>query len=288
MTARSLAPLGPRSLLWRYAADWRALFPGPAAGLLQLAHPALGAGVAEHSAFFDEPAERISRSVPQIWATIFASDGASNGRRIRDLHRDISGVDHAGRAYHALDPDTFWWAHATFTWEIFRSIELYHPRRLDAAQCEQLYAETVTWYSRYAVSMRPVPRDYAAFRAKFDAICREQLEPTPAVVRAIEVMRGTLPVLPRDLTVAPLVNVLSTPIGRVVVRGTLPAVVRERLGMPWSLRDAATMHAFRTSITTGFSVVPRRLNSLGMQTTQRYVGARTRTQRPQPATNTAR
>ena len=27
--------------------------------------------------------------------------------------------------YHAMDPETFWRAHATFTWEIFRPVELF-------------------------------------------------------------------------------------------------------------------------------------------------------------------
>src|SRR5919109_4607195 len=71
-SARSAAaaPLGPDSLLWRYAADLRSLLPGAAAGLMQLMHPGIGAAVAEHSAFFDAPFDRIYRSVPQIWATI--------------------------------------------------------------------------------------------------------------------------------------------------------------------------------------------------------------------------
>ena len=54
-------------------------------------HRELGAGVSGHSDFFDAPFDRINRSVPQIWATIFESDRDARGRRIRDLHRDIKG-----------------------------------------------------------------------------------------------------------------------------------------------------------------------------------------------------
>ncbi|WP_245623262.1 oxygenase MpaB family protein [Spirillospora albida] len=108
------APLGPGTLLWRHAADLRSLLPGAAAGLLQLLHPGIGAGVSEHSAFFDAPFDRIHRSVPQIWATILAPDGADRARAIRDLHRGVGGVDEHARRYHALEPGTFWWAHATF------------------------------------------------------------------------------------------------------------------------------------------------------------------------------
>jgi hypothetical protein len=68
------------------------LMTGTSAGVLQLLHPGLGAGVTDHSAFFTEPWARILRSIPQIWGTIFATDaddGDTRGRAIRDLHPDI-------------------------------------------------------------------------------------------------------------------------------------------------------------------------------------------------------
>src|SRR3546814_20580729 len=90
--------------------------------------PHLGQGVEEHSAFFSEPWDRIHRSVPRIWATIFADDADQRGRNIRDLHKGIRGTDPHGRRYHALDPDTYWWAHATFTWEMFQPADTWDHR----------------------------------------------------------------------------------------------------------------------------------------------------------------
>ena len=66
------APLGPGSLLWSIAGDPRGLIPGTAAGLMQLMLPGLGAGVTDHSNFFDDPYDRIFRSIPYIWGSIFA------------------------------------------------------------------------------------------------------------------------------------------------------------------------------------------------------------------------
>ena len=178
------APVGPGSLLWETASDPRSMLTGTAAGIMQLMLPGLGAGVSEHSNFFDDPFDRIFRSIPYIWGSIFAEDedqGAARGRQIRDFHPDIKGTDHQGRRYHALDPEVFWWAHATFTWEMFRARELYFPIPLRRSEKERLYAETVTWYRRYGVSDRPVPRTYAAFCARFEEICRQDLELTPAV-----------------------------------------------------------------------------------------------------------
>src|SRR5690348_6571815 len=93
------APIGPGSMLWSIAGDPRSLLTGTAAGIMQLMLPGLGAGVTDHSNFFDDPYDRIFRSVPFIWGSIF-SEGAeadTRGRQIRDFHPDIKGTDHHGR-----------------------------------------------------------------------------------------------------------------------------------------------------------------------------------------------
>lgn len=265
------APLGPGSVLWRIAGDGRGLLTGTAAGVLQLLHPALGAGVTDHSAFFAEPWARIIRSVPQIWGTIFATDehaGERRGRAIRDLHPDIRGVDHQGRRYHALDPDVFWWAHATFTWEFLRAAELFFPLPLTRAEKEQLYAETVTWYRRYGVSDRPVPLDLAAFEARFAEICAQELELTPAAEWVLHPPGSApeLPPVPLPGALRPAEPVITWLRGenlRLVTLGALPDVVRRRFAIPWSSRDrlafAATALAFRS---IGATVGPRAFDVL--------------------------
>src|ERR1700742_3807335 len=89
------APLGPGSLLWQTAGDPRSLLTGSKAGIMQLMLPGLGAGVTDHSNFFDNPHDRILRSIPAIWRTIFVTghgsdaetdDPGRRGRSIRDLH----------------------------------------------------------------------------------------------------------------------------------------------------------------------------------------------------------
>ena len=246
------APLGPGSLLWSIAGDPRSLLPGPAAGLMQLMLPGLGAGVTDHSNFFDDPYDRIFRSIPYIWGSIFAADedeGAARGRTIRDFHPDIKGVDHHGERYHALDPDIFWWAHATFTWEFFRARELFFARPLRRAEQVRLYAETVTWYRRYGVSDRVVPRTLDAFRERFDRACRTELELTPAAQwvfdRSEDPANRAEPVrLPGPLApLEPLANQLGAGLQRVLVYGSMPDAVRRRFGFAWSHADRASFAA---------------------------------------------
>ncbi|MGB3055410.1 MAG: oxygenase MpaB family protein [Acidimicrobiales bacterium] len=252
------APLGPGSLLWETAGDPRSLIPGTGAGILQLMLPSLGAAVTDHSDFFSDPYDRIFRSIPYIWGSIFAPDdveGDRRGREIRDFHPDIKGVDAEGRRYHALDPDTYWWAHATFTWEFFRARELYFPWPLNRAQRNQMYAESVTWYRRYGVSERPVPATYDAFLARFDEICRHELELTPAVQWVLDPSANPATGAQRISLPGPFTALSGfatdrmSDLLRVTVYGNLPDVVRRRFDMRWTHQDriafAAVCAGFR-------------------------------------------
>src|SRR5579864_8795149 len=145
--------LGPDSLLWRWAGDTRIAFMGGTIGLLQLMHPAIGAGVLEHSDFFGDPYGRVFRSLPRILGVVYdGPEAAATGRQVRDFHGAIKGVDSRGINYHALDPPTFWWAHATFQYMTEQVADRFDRHRLTPGEREQLYQEGIEWYLRYGVS----------------------------------------------------------------------------------------------------------------------------------------
>lgn len=252
------APLHRGSLLWRIATDWRSGLPGFSAGLMQLMWPHLGQGVEDHSAFFTEPFDRIRRSVPQIWATILDDDAEEKGRAIRDLHRDIKGVDRHGERYHALDPETFWWAHATFTWEMFETTRRWNHRGLARRRKERLYQETVTWYRRYGVSDRIVPVDYRSFSRRFDEICRHELEMTPTASRAIDMALNDRIEAPPDIPAAlsEITSIGMTPIMRAIAIGGLPPIVRTRFDIPFPPADQAVLAAVTVAVRNLGQVIP--------------------------------
>ena len=243
-------PLTPESLLWRYAGDRRLALTGLSAGILQLLHPAIGAGVSEHSDFFHDPWDRIMRSVPQILGVIYSRDPEALGRRVRDRHRSIKGLDHQGRPYRALEPATFWWAHATFQHAVKQVVDRFDRHRLSAAEQESLYLDGVEWFRRYGVNMRPVPPDYVAFRAEWQRQCREVLEMTPAAERAIDITlharTGELPFLPT--WTRPLQPLVVTPLLRLTAIGGLPDAVRKRLGIPWRRDEEAEYRAVQLAV----------------------------------------
>ena len=108
-------PLGPQSLVWRYFGDNRMFLIGPRPAVLQNMLAELGQGVLDHSVFFDDTAARVKRSLPPIFMTVYGSDDDNPGQQVRDFHTEIKGTMPRRRArYHALDPETYFWAHATF------------------------------------------------------------------------------------------------------------------------------------------------------------------------------
>jgi len=225
-------------------------FTGLSAGILQLLHPAIGAGVVEHSNFFDDPWDRIIRSIPQIMGVIYDPAPEALGHRVRDFHRPIKGVDHQGRPYSALAPETYWWAHATFQNAVEQVADRFDARRLGPAEREELYRDGVEWYRRYGVSMRPVPPSYADYQAKWDANLREVLEMTPAAERAIDMAlhsRSTdVPFLPG--WTRPFHPLFVTPVLRLTAIGALPAVVRTRFSIPWGIDDEIQYRVFQTGL----------------------------------------
>ena len=256
--------IGPGSLLWRWAGDARIGFLGGTIGLLQLLHPAIGAGVTEHSDFFNDPFDRIARSLPNILGVIYdGPQGEATGKKVRDFHRDIKGVDAAGRRYHALDPATYWWAHATFQFMAEQVAERFDSHWLTMAEREQLYREGVEWYRRYGVSDRVVPSDYPAFRVEWDRVCNEVLEMNAAAAWVLESLHSTrtlpgpsLPAIGKAVLRFAPTRRFGMHGARLVTVGGLPRVVRKRFDIPWSRQDAIELALLERTVQRAWPLVP--------------------------------
>ncbi|HUC03825.1 MAG TPA: oxygenase MpaB family protein [Acidimicrobiales bacterium] len=256
--------LGPDSLLWRWAGDSRIAFLGGTIGLLQLMHPAIGAGVMEHSDFFGDPYGRVFRSLPRILGAVYDGPAAAaTGREVRDFHRDIKGVDATGRRYHALDPATFWWAHATFQFMAEQVGDRFDVHRITPAERDELYLDGVEWYRRYGVSDRAVPPTRAAFQVAWDDICTNVLEMNPAAAFVLELLEhiepprltGVLRPFSGLLALPPWRRLATVPL-RIAAIGGLPAVVRERFGLPWSRQDQLQLSALELVVAQAWPFVP--------------------------------
>lgn len=251
-------PLGPESLTWDTAGDLRSALLIIRAGVLQAMHPAVGAALMEHSDVFENQWNRLLRSIPPILGTIYGGERAARiGARVRDFHTGVSGVDGAGRAYHALSPDVFFWTHATFFESQIAMRELYAvPLRRD--EKERLYQESIRWYATYGVTLRPVPPDYAAFERYWDAMLRDTLEVTEPVRWTFSpAARAAPPPFPwLDGLPWALLRPVVVDGSNWVARGTLPVIIRERIGLDWSAADERRLRVFRAAVRGTFAVIP--------------------------------
>lgn len=237
-------PLGPDSLVWKYFGDNRMYLIGPRPAVLQNMLAELGQGVLDHSVFFDDTAARVKRSIPPIMTTVYGSDDDHPGTQVRDFHRDIKGDMPSGDRYHALDPETYFWAHATFVEQVLYFADTF-VKRLTDAEKERIYLESKTWYRRYGVSDRPMPADYADFVEYWDRMMNEIVVAHQTarygvgyVTKGFPKPKGVAPLVWR--VVAPLFN----PVAAFLTTGGLPPRARDLLELPWTDRQEKAYQAF--------------------------------------------
>lgn len=254
-------PLGPDSLTWRYFGDWRGMLQGPWAGSMQNMHPQLGAAVEDHSTFFRERWPRLLRSLYPIGGVVFDGDRAPvTGAEVRDYHVNIKGVDAAGRRYHALNPDVFYWAHATFFVGTIHVAERFCGG-LTEAQKRQLFDEHVQWYRMYGMSMRPVPASWEEFQVYWDHMCCNVLENNFAARAVLDLTELPKPPFAQRVPdrLWALQRKLLVPFFVWVTVGLYDPPVRTLMGYQWSRRDEWLHRRFGDLVRLIFALVPRRM-----------------------------
>lgn len=258
-------PFEPGSLLWDIAGDVRLLLSLPAALVLQVAHPAVGAGVDEHSVFRTDPWGRAERSLDSLQLWVYGGEQAlEEGRRLRRLHRTISGTDTRGRPYHALAPAPYAWVHAT-AYPVFLRAAQYLSHPFDERDERRLYDELLHLGAILGIKQRDMPRTPEDLWPYFDTMVREELERTPVVAELLDPRR---PIPPPDGAGALLRRtwpVLRPPLARLhvfVTTGLLPPAVREHLGLAWTARDERGLRRLGAVVRTVVPLLPERLRYL--------------------------
>jgi uncharacterized protein (DUF2236 family) len=265
-------PLDPDGLLWKHFGRLPAhrLTNGLREAMLQNMHPELAAGVEYHSVFFEDPIARGQRSIGPIMSVVYGGETSHAwGKLIRGFHRPIKGIDKYGRPYRALNPHTFFWAHATFVEDTITGREL-TGFPLSAADKQALYLESIDWYRLFGVSMRPVPPDYDAFQEYWEQMINNVLEDSRPIREGFRMHRtAPPPSLPRLSTRANAVlgpyvlkPLLQAPAMRFMLwltRASLPPVIRERLCLEWTAVDELKYQAHRKAVHAFLLALPDEL-----------------------------
>ena len=253
---------GPASEAWRLNREAMLLLgAGPRALLLQIAHPLVAAGVADHSDFRADPWRRLRGTLRSYLAIVYGTSDAARAeiRRLNTLHRSITGP-----GYTARDPALSLWVHATLVDSTLVAADAW-LERVPRQRAEAFYAETRPIGRAFGIPDAMLPNDLDAF----DAYVDDQLAPGGPV---------TVGPLARDLAQTILHPPLPGVLGRLPVPtaaydwtmwpsvGLLPPDVREAFGLPWGSRErlvsawlVAAWKAWRPALPRSFRQMPQAL-----------------------------
>jgi uncharacterized protein (DUF2236 family) len=227
-------PFTADRVIWQVHRELALLLGAGRALLLQVAHPLVAAGVADHSRFERDPIGRLMRTLDPMYRLVFGSArGAETATaQLRRVHARVRGVlgeavgaYPAGTLYDAADPALRLWVHATLIDTTLQvHARLVHP--LSAEEERRYYADSVELAHRLDVPEAVIPPTPAAFRRYVDEVLEgDTLAVGPTARRlATEIFRPSA--APALRIIGPLVELVSV--------GLLPARVRAMYGYPWS------------------------------------------------------
>ena len=199
------------------------LFGGGRAVLMQIAHPSVAKGVAEHSDFERDPFGRLIATLNAMTAVVFGTKEQS-ARAVAGMKAVHDRV--TGEGYRASDPELLHWVYATL---IDTALEMHRRflRPLGAAEAERFYEESVVVAEVLGVPLSIQPPTLPAFQ-QYVAHMVDTLDVGDDARRlARSVLRPPAP-LPARPVVEPVFLVM-----RQLTAGLLPSRLREGFGLTW-------------------------------------------------------
>ena len=156
---------GPNAIAWRVHGDVTSMMVGGIAGLLlQMLHPAVLAGVWDHSNFRADMHGRLRRTARFIALTTYGGreDAEAVIARVRRIHDGVSGRLPDGRAYAANDPALLAWVHVTEATSFLDAWIRYADPMMSAADQDRYFLEMGR--VAQALGADPIPRTRAEAR----------------------------------------------------------------------------------------------------------------------------
>ena len=223
---------------------------GARAILLQLANPAVGAGVAAHSDFASRPLERLHATLTFCYAQAYGTpaDKQAVARRVNAAHGPVTGTAASGApAYSAFDPRLQLWVAATLYDTAAQVHDLvFGP--LGPAEADELYAEYAVIGTALQMPAELWPENRAAFRSWFDS----EVGALTVSQDAQAVARQLLAFASAPLWVRGLM-----PTVRLVTAGLLPERLRAAYGFHWTPRQQRRFDRLSRILRVLWPAVPR-------------------------------
>ncbi len=171
VTRRSDGLFGPDSVTWRVHGDVTSMMVGGIAGLLlQMLHPAVLAGVWDHSNFRADMHGRLRRTARFIALTTYGGRDEAEAviTRVRSIHDRVRGTLPNGPPYAANDPSLLAWVHVTEATCFLDAWMRYAEPRMPAADQDRYFAEMARVAE--ALGASPVPRSRSEARRLLHAM----------------------------------------------------------------------------------------------------------------------
>jgi uncharacterized protein (DUF2236 family) len=190
-----LGLFGPGSTAWRLHREPALLVGGLRALMLQALHPLAMAAVTDFSDYRSDVWGRYERTTNYVVTTIFGTTRQAEalGRRVREVHRPMHGVDRVtGQPYAADDPVLLLWVHAVLV-DSFAVAYQRFVRPLGRPELDAYAGEMVRQATLVGLDASSVPATWEQIQG-FLASQRSALLVTPAAQDAFEtVLHPPLP-----------------------------------------------------------------------------------------------
>lgn len=258
MTVSTRAPgadaglFGPGSMAWRIDGEVMVLAGGTCALLMQLAHPAVAAGVAQHSDFRTDPFARLRRTLTASYAVVFGSTRRADAaiRRMNLIHGAVRGtIPESGEAYHAKDPALLLWVHATLVDTALRVYDRY-VARLSAGEQQAYHAESREIAIRLGVPPEVVPLTLVELRAEMLRLMER------GEVAVSDTARSLVPAVLHPTRFPPA---FAWDVAHLVSLSVMPEPIRRGYGLSWSPRREQGLRRAASVSRRVMPLVPRRL-----------------------------
>ncbi len=223
VTRRADALFAPDSVAWRVHGDVvTMLIGGVDSLLLQMLHPAVLAGVWDHSDFRNDMMARLRATAKFIARTTYdhADEGMKLIDKVRSIHDHIHGTLPDGTPYSANDPRLLAWVHVAEAVSFLDAWIAYGEPRMSRAAQDQYFREFAV--VARALGADPVPET----RAEADALIAAMRPKLKADDRSREVCALVL-----DQTVGPPTAAIPSKILMQAAVDLLPDWARQMHGL---------------------------------------------------------
>ena len=241
--------------MWKVVRHRSILLHGPAAAVLQIAHPRIGLGVMEHSAFESDPLSRLDRTLKAVYAIAFGThdDAQRAANTVAARHAGVKGDASAHGVpgpdqYSADEVDLLMWVIATLAWSGIGAYErTVGPMSRD--EKEGYYRDMRLMGTCFGLATDYGPRNWEEFEAYFQRQIADSLIGSHEVSRRVAwaVARPKTPLWFR-IAALPITFLFSE---------IIPSPVRERLGFRSTAVSRASLALATTVLRATNRFAPR-------------------------------